>query len=144
MYRKFGFRPAGVRKNYYVETNEDALVMWADDIRSEAYAAPLDGIEAGIPGRTVDRDGSLVKILAIETSCDETAAAVVEDGRQVLSSVVSSQIDLHARFGGVVPELASRAHLELIGPVVAEALGRTPVSTGDRTGRRGGHRSAPA
>jgi N6-L-threonylcarbamoyladenine synthase len=61
-------------------------------------------------------------ILGIETSCDETAAAVVTDGRDVLSSVVSSQIDLHARFGGVVPELASRAHVELLTPVVAEAL----------------------
>jgi N6-L-threonylcarbamoyladenine synthase len=61
-------------------------------------------------------------ILGIETSCDETAAAVVRDGRDVLSSVVSSQIDLHARFGGVVPELASRAHVELLTPVVAEAL----------------------
>jgi N6-L-threonylcarbamoyladenine synthase len=61
-------------------------------------------------------------VLGIETSCDETAAAVVEDGRQVRSSVVSSQIDLHARFGGVVPEVASRAHVELITPVVAEAL----------------------
>jgi N6-L-threonylcarbamoyladenine synthase len=63
-----------------------------------------------------------VKILAIETSCDETAAAVVEDGRRVLSSVVSSQIDIHVRFGGVVPEVASRAHVELLTPVVAEAL----------------------
>jgi N6-L-threonylcarbamoyladenine synthase len=63
-----------------------------------------------------------VKILAIETSCDETAAAVVEDGRHVLSSVVSSQVDLHARFGGVVPEVAGRAHLELLTPVVAQAL----------------------
>lgn len=63
-----------------------------------------------------------MKILAIETSCDETAAAVVEDGRNVLSSVVSSQVDLHVRFGGVVPEVASRAHLELLTPVVAEAL----------------------
>ena len=63
-----------------------------------------------------------MKILAIETSCDETAAAVVVDGRTVLSSVVSSQVDLHVRFGGVVPEVASRAHLELIVPVVAEAL----------------------
>ena len=62
------------------------------------------------------------RILAIETSCDETAAAVVADGRDVLSSVVSSQVDLHARFGGVVPELASRAHVDLITPVVAEAL----------------------
>ncbi|HEX9970209.1 MAG TPA: tRNA (adenosine(37)-N6)-threonylcarbamoyltransferase complex transferase subunit TsaD [Acidimicrobiales bacterium] len=62
------------------------------------------------------------RVLAIETSCDETAAAVVADGRDVLSSVVSSQVDLHARFGGVVPELASRAHVDLITPVVAEAL----------------------
>jgi N6-L-threonylcarbamoyladenine synthase len=61
-------------------------------------------------------------ILGIETSCDETAAAVVEDGRRVWSSVVSSQIDLHARFGGVVPEIASRAHVELINGVIAQAL----------------------
>ena len=61
-------------------------------------------------------------ILGIETSCDETAAAVVADGHDVLSSVVSSQVDLHAAFGGVVPEVASRAHLELLTPVVGEAL----------------------
>jgi len=61
-------------------------------------------------------------ILALETSCDETAAAVVVDGSTVLSSVVSSQVDLHARFGGVVPEIASRAHLSLLTPVIAEAL----------------------
>ena len=63
-----------------------------------------------------------MRILGIETSCDETAAAVVADGTTVLSSVVSSQVDLHAAFGGVVPELASRAHVELLGPVVAQAL----------------------
>src|SRR5438477_1768334 len=63
-----------------------------------------------------------MRILGIETSCDETAAAVVEDGRHVHSSVVSSQVDLHTRFGGVVPEIASRAHVELINAVVAEAL----------------------
>ena len=62
------------------------------------------------------------RILGIETSCDETAAAVVDDGRVVRSSVVSSQVDLHARFGGVVPEIASRAHVELINEVVEEAL----------------------
>jgi N6-L-threonylcarbamoyladenine synthase len=61
-------------------------------------------------------------LLGIETSCDETAAAVVREGTDVLSSVVSSQVDLHARFGGVVPEVASRAHVELLTPVVAEAL----------------------
>lgn len=63
-----------------------------------------------------------MRILGIETSCDETAAAVVVDARQVLSSVVSSQVDLHARYGGVVPEVASRAHVELLTPVVAQAL----------------------
>jgi len=61
-------------------------------------------------------------ILGIETSCDETAAAVVAAGREVRSSVVSSQVDRHARFGGVVPEVASRAHVELIVPVVAESM----------------------
>ena len=63
-----------------------------------------------------------MNILAIETSCDETAAAVVRDGRQVLSSQVSSQIALHAPHGGVVPELAARAHLEMLAPVVDAAL----------------------
>ena len=61
-------------------------------------------------------------ILGIETSCDETAAAIVANGTAVVSSVVSSQIDLHARFGGVVPELASRAHVQVVTPVVAEVL----------------------
>ena len=62
------------------------------------------------------------RVLGIETSCDETAAAVVVDGTQTLSSVVSSQIDLHARFGGVVPEIASRAHVELLTPAIAQAM----------------------
>jgi N6-L-threonylcarbamoyladenine synthase len=61
-------------------------------------------------------------ILGIETSCDETAAAVVVEARDVLSSVVSSQVDLHARYGGVVPEIASRAHVDLLTPVIAQAL----------------------
>ena len=63
-----------------------------------------------------------MKILAIESSCDETAAAVVEDGTCVLSSVVASQVDVHHVYGGVVPELASRKHIEAIVPVVREAL----------------------
>lgn len=61
-------------------------------------------------------------VLGIESSCDETAAAVVRDGREILSSVISSQIDLHRPWGGVVPELASREHLEKIEPVVKESL----------------------
>src|SRR5580704_15926923 len=62
------------------------------------------------------------RVLGIETSCDETAASVVDGGSVIVSSVVSSQIDLHARYGGVVPELAGRAHVELLTPVLAEAL----------------------
>ena len=61
-------------------------------------------------------------VLGIETSCDETAAAVVKDGRIVLSDVVATQVDLHARYGGVVPEIASRIHIESIVPVVEKAL----------------------
>lgn len=68
-------------------------------------------------------------VLAIETSCDETAAAVVMGGNDVLSTVVSSQIDIHARFGGVVPEVASRAHLESIVPVVRQAISDAGIST---------------
>src|SRR5207248_1661262 len=69
-------------------------------------------------------------VLGIETSCDETAAAVVANGAAILSSVVSSQVDLHARFGGVVPEIASRAHVELLTPVTAEALVESGVTEG--------------
>jgi N6-L-threonylcarbamoyladenine synthase len=61
-------------------------------------------------------------LLALETSCDETAAAVVTADGRILANVVSSQAELHARYGGVVPEVASRRHLELVAPVVEEAL----------------------
>ena len=66
-------------------------------------------------------------ILGIESSCDETAAAVVSDDGRLLSSVVASQDELHARYGGVVPEIASRRHLELVSPVVRQALGEAGV-----------------
>ena len=61
-------------------------------------------------------------ILGVETSCDETAVAVVRDGRDVLSSVVASQEDLHAKFGGVVPEIACRAHIEVVTYLLDQAL----------------------
>jgi N6-L-threonylcarbamoyladenine synthase len=70
-------------------------------------------------------------ILGIESSCDETAAAVVQDGREILSSVIASQIEMHKPWGGVVPELASREHLEKIEPIVAEALTRAEVTLSD-------------
>jgi N6-L-threonylcarbamoyladenine synthase len=68
-----------------------------------------------------------MRILAIETSCDETAAAVIEDGRRVLSNVVATQIELHRRFGGVFPEVASRQHVLAIQPVIAQALAEAGV-----------------
>src|SRR5262245_33975712 len=67
-------------------------------------------------------------ILGIETSCDETAAAVLKGPRQVLSNVIASQIEVHRRYGGVVPELASRQHILAIGTVVDEALASAGVS----------------
>lgn len=67
-------------------------------------------------------------VLGIETSCDETAASVVKDGRRILSNVISSQVAFHKRFGGVVPEIASRKHLELINPVIEEALREAKVT----------------
>ncbi len=70
-------------------------------------------------------------VLGIETSCDETSAAVVVDGRQILSCVVASQMEEHARFGGVVPELASRRHVEQILPVLRQALAEANVSFND-------------
>lgn len=63
-----------------------------------------------------------MKILGIESSCDETAAAVVEDGRRLLSNVINTQIDIHAQYGGVVPEVAARSHIEVINPVINQAL----------------------
>jgi N6-L-threonylcarbamoyladenine synthase len=70
-------------------------------------------------------------VLGIESSCDETAAAVVADGERVLSSVVASQVPTHERYGGVVPELASREHLKKISPIVQEALERSAVGLGE-------------
>lgn len=79
------------------------------------YQTSLDQIRAL-------REKEHVRILSLETSCDETAAAVIEDGRVILSNIVFSQIDLHAMYGGVVPEIASRAHMEACDRVVDEAL----------------------
>lgn len=79
-------------------------------------------------------------VLGVESSCDETAAAVVEDGRRVLSSVVASQHDLHEEYAGVVPELASRAHVERILPVIREALAQAGVGLGSIDAIAVGHR----
>ena len=115
LYRRFGFVPAGVRKQYY-ENDIDAIVMWCHDIQGARVRAPAGG------SALVSFPDQHTLVLGIETSCDETAAALVLGGNDIASSVVSSQIDLHAAFGGVVPEVASRAHLDLLNPVIARAI----------------------
>ena len=75
-----------------------------------------------------------MKILGIETSCDETAAAVVEDGYRLLSNIVASSMDLHARYGGVVPEIAARSHIEVILPVIQQALDEAGCTWSDIDG----------
>ncbi len=75
-----------------------------------------------------------LRILGIETSCDETAAAVVLDGREIISSVVASQVDLHAQFGGVYPEIASREHVKAVFPTVTEALQQAHLDIKDLDG----------
>lgn len=108
LYESLGMSVAGTRPGYYAASGEDALIMWG----------PLLGPEP------VESDGADTLVLAIETSCDETAAAVIRGGRDVVASVVASQIDFHARFGGVVPEIASRKHTEAIVDVVDETMRR--------------------
>jgi N6-L-threonylcarbamoyladenine synthase len=77
---------------------------------------------------------TVMKLLGIETSCDETAAAVVEDGRHVLSNVIASQIDIHKEYGGVVPEVAARSHIEVILPVIHEAMSKAGTTWKDIDG----------
>jgi bifunctional N6-L-threonylcarbamoyladenine synthase / protein kinase Bud32 len=114
LYASVGLASVGIRPDYY-GPGEDAVIMWGD----------LPG--AG-PAAAEKRSDEL--ILAIESSCDETAAAVMRGGRELLSNVVASQIDFHARFGGVVPEIASRKHTEAIVGVIDEAMARAGASLG--------------
>ncbi len=72
-----------------------------------------------------------MRILGIESSCDETAASIVEDGERLLSNVVNSQIDIHAEYGGVIPEIAARSHLEVINPIINKALADANCTWGD-------------
>jgi tRNA threonylcarbamoyl adenosine modification protein TsaD/ribosomal-protein-alanine acetyltransferase len=142
VYRRAGFAEEGRRPGYYGETGEDALIMWTADLRSPEMTsrvetasarAKADLAEFSLARSTADQGGERRDdlILAIETSCDETAAAVMRGGRELLSSVVASQVDFHARFGGVVPEIASRKHTEAIVGVVEEALDRAGVGLND-------------
>lgn len=108
LYRKLGFQDGGIRKGYYTDNQEDALVMW------------------------VNLNDDRI-ILAIETSCDETAAAIIRNGHEIISNVVSSQIESQKRFGGVVPEIASRHHVEQITIVIEETLEKANMRPSDLT-----------
>lgn len=118
LYASCGFDVRGRRPGYYPETGEDALILW-----SRPLPATLEAMRAARAGREL--------ILAIETSCDETAASVMRGGSEELASVVATQVDFHTRFGGVVPEIASRKHTEAIVGVVDEALERAGVRVAD-------------
>jgi len=96
-----------------------------------ACAAGVDSPESFGYHRVMNDRGQVVTILGIESSCDETAAAVVQDGRLVRSSVVASQNKLHEEYGGVVPEIASRAHIENIYPVIRGAMQQAQVTAAD-------------
>ncbi len=82
-------------------------------------------------GRPLKSRGDLMLTLAIETSCDETSCAVIKDGREILSNIISSQIEIHKKFGGVVPEIASRKHIESIDNILQESLDEAGISFKD-------------
>lgn len=120
LYESEGFVSLSVRKRYYADTGDDALVMVHEAGRwSRAVRKPIDAIGA---------------LLAIESSCDDTAAAVLSGSGEVLSSVRHSQDSIHERYGGVVPEVASRAHVERMSAVVSEALREAERGIGDLEG----------
>lgn len=128
-YERLDLKRIGVRPHYYSD-REDAVI----------YTGPLPLAEHDVAGMelhindaakaesTLKIQGGL--ILAIETSCDETAAALIDEAGTIVSDVVASQIDFHSRFGGVVPEIASRKHIEAIGGVVQECLEQARIRAG--------------
>lgn len=118
LYRSCGFDVAGRRPGYYPSTGEDALLLW-----SRPLVPHLAAMRAATRGEDI--------ILAVESSCDETAASVMRGGREELSNVIASQVDFHSRFGGVVPEIASRKHTEAIVGVVDEALEAAGITFAD-------------
>jgi N6-L-threonylcarbamoyladenine synthase len=133
LYKKWGFIPVGLRKRYYTDTGEDALVM----MRPVGAAGPL-GRDAGAAGATrggiAGRRRLRGPLLAIESSCDDSSAAVLSPDGDVLSNVVHSQDAIHERYGGVVPEVASRAHVERMTAVVREALAQAGAGAADLGG----------
>ena len=135
LYKALGLAPVGTRPRYYSD-REDALIMQGDLAALVGAAEPAEESSRLVAGMELQVDAShdvqatavgaagvsRPLILAIESSCDETAAAIVDGEGALVSDVVASQIDFHARFGGVVPEIASRKHIEAICGVCDECL----------------------
>ena len=135
LYKALGLAPVGTRPRYYSD-REDALIMQGDLAALVGAAEPAEEASRLVAGMELQVDAShdvqatavgaagasRPLILAIESSCDETAAAIVDGEGALASDVVASQIDFHARFGGVVPEIASRKHIEAICGVCDECL----------------------
>ena len=135
-YERLGLQKVGVRPRYYSD-REDAVIYTGplpildhDVAGMELRLNDAESINESQPDKTLVIQGKL--ILAIETSCDETAAALIDEAGTIVADVVASQIDFHARFGGVVPEIASRKHIEAIGGVAQECLEQARLHTGAR------------
>lgn len=133
-YERLGLKKIGARPRYYSD-KEDAVIYTGPlpvaehdvagmELRLNAAAAHAEAV-----GQSIPLQGKL--ILAIESSCDETAAALIDEAGTIVADVVASQIDFHSRFGGVVPEIASRKHIEAIGGVAIECLAQARERTGN-------------
>ena len=137
-YERLGLKRIGVRPRYYSD-REDAVIYTGPlplaehdvagmELRLNDAVKSADTNASAQSNQYLDVQGKL--ILAIETSCDETAAALIDEAGTIVADVVASQIDFHSRFGGVVPEIASRKHIEAIGGVAQECLEQARIRTG--------------
>ena len=133
-YERLGLKDIGIRPRYYSDGEnaciyEGPLPLSEHDVAGMELRLNAAAAHAGeAAGERVPLEGKL--ILAIESSCDETAAALIDEAGTIIADVVASQIDFHSRFGGVVPEIASRKHIEAIGGVVIECLAQARERTG--------------
>lgn len=125
LYQSAGFEEIGRRERYYQPDNVDAVVMQRIEPAEDSESTPED-TDSVMP----NAESSLPLVLGIETSCDETSVGIVR-GDQLLANVVSSSMDQHRRFGGVVPEVAARAHVEALPQVLQEAMDRAEVTVDD-------------
>jgi len=131
LYGKFGFEEVGVREGYYEDNKEDAVLLCTPEIKNPYFRHKLNKMRQLVFQKGVELNSPERLILAIESTCDETAVVVVSNGFRILASLISSQVDLHRTYGGVVPELAARKHLEMINPMIAEVLAKAELELKD-------------